>query len=215
MEARPGVSTVLVESYRDGLELLATRGADAFAGDRWVAAYTIQKHDLSGIKVAGTPFAAHPGAIALRKGNPELVAQINRAIRELERTGAITRIREQWRPQEMVFLSRGKARAIVVDAVSLALLVLFLSMIIWVFSLKRQIGERKKAEQALRESQAVLTQILDSVPQGVFWKDRNSVYRGCNRDSPGPWDSGTPTRSSARTTSTSLGPGRGRGLPCG
>jgi PAS domain S-box-containing protein len=31
------------------------------------------------------------------------------------------------------------------------------------------------------ESRAMLHLVLDNIPQAVFWKDRNSVYLGCNR----------------------------------
>jgi len=44
----------------------------------------------------------------------------------------------------------------------------------------RDISERKKAEQALRESSQMLKLVLDTIPVPVFWKDRNSVYLGCN-----------------------------------
>lgn len=44
----------------------------------------------------------------------------------------------------------------------------------------RDITDRKKAEEALRENQTTLACILNSVPQSIFWKDRNSVYLGCN-----------------------------------
>lgn len=33
----------------------------------------------------------------------------------------------------------------------------------------------------LRESRGMLNLILDTVPQAIFWKDRNCVYLGCNR----------------------------------
>ncbi|MDO9052712.1 MAG: EAL domain-containing protein [Gallionella sp.] len=33
----------------------------------------------------------------------------------------------------------------------------------------------------LSESRSMLSYILDTVPQAIFWKDRNSVYLGCNR----------------------------------
>ena len=44
----------------------------------------------------------------------------------------------------------------------------------------QNITERKRAEEALRSSQAVLQAILNSIPVRVFWKDRNLAYLGCN-----------------------------------
>lgn len=45
----------------------------------------------------------------------------------------------------------------------------------------RDITGRKQAENALRESQQFLQIVLDNFPLAVFWKDRNSVFQGCNR----------------------------------
>ena len=42
------------------------------------------------------------------------------------------------------------------------------------------ITERKRAERAVQTSQRMLQLILDNIPQGVFWKDRESRYLGCN-----------------------------------
>ncbi|MFC1724859.1 PAS domain S-box protein [candidate division KSB1 bacterium] len=41
--------------------------------------------------------------------------------------------------------------------------------------------ERKKAGETLHYSQEMLQHVLDNIPQRIFWKDINSVYRGCNR----------------------------------
>ena len=38
----------------------------------------------------------------------------------------------------------------------------------------------KSQEAALRESQQIITAILNSVPARIFWKDKNLVYLGCN-----------------------------------
>lgn len=48
-------------------------------------------------------------------------------------------------------------------------------------SIVHDITERKQAEEALRESRAMLNLILDTVPQAIFWKDRAGRYLGCNK----------------------------------
>lgn len=47
--------------------------------------------------------------------------------------------------------------------------------------LVQDITEHKQVQDQIRESQQMLQLILDNIPQYVFWKDRNSVYLGCNR----------------------------------
>ena len=43
------------------------------------------------------------------------------------------------------------------------------------------ITARKRAEESLRDSRNMLQVILDSIPVGVFWKDRDLIYLGGNR----------------------------------
>jgi diguanylate cyclase (GGDEF)-like protein/PAS domain S-box-containing protein len=43
------------------------------------------------------------------------------------------------------------------------------------------ITERKRTEEELYRSRQMLQTILDTIPQRVFWKDRNCIYLGCNR----------------------------------
>ncbi|WP_353258552.1 EAL domain-containing protein [Prochlorothrix hollandica] len=43
------------------------------------------------------------------------------------------------------------------------------------------ISDRKQAELTLQNQQAFLHLVLDTIPQAVFWKDRQSVYLGGNR----------------------------------
>jgi PAS domain S-box-containing protein len=42
------------------------------------------------------------------------------------------------------------------------------------------INGREKAEKALQQSQQMLQLVMNTIPQRVFWKDRNSVFQGCN-----------------------------------
>ncbi|MDH3981510.1 MAG: PAS domain S-box protein [Kiritimatiellaceae bacterium] len=50
-----------------------------------------------------------------------------------------------------------------------------------IFGVARDIAQRQQTESALRESQQMLQLIMDTIPMSVFWKDKDSVYLGCNK----------------------------------
>jgi PAS domain S-box-containing protein len=43
------------------------------------------------------------------------------------------------------------------------------------------ITERKQAQEEVNQSRQMLKSVLDTIPERVFWKDRNIVYLGCNQ----------------------------------
>ncbi|MBD2301533.1 PAS domain S-box protein [Nostoc sp. FACHB-190] len=45
-----------------------------------------------------------------------------------------------------------------------------------------EIAERQMIEAQLRQSQSMLQLVMDAIPQGIMWKDCNSVVLGCNRN---------------------------------
>jgi len=47
-------------------------------------------------------------------------------------------------------------------------------------SLEREIRERRQTQAELAKQTELLTHILTTIPVGVFWKDTESVYLGCN-----------------------------------
>lgn len=51
-----------------------------------------------------------------------------------------------------------------------------------VSELKASKDRLERTEEALRESQHFLQLVMDNIPQAIFWKDKNSVYLGCNRN---------------------------------
>ena len=48
-------------------------------------------------------------------------------------------------------------------------------------AIKQDITERKRAEEELYRAHQMLQTILNTIPQRVFWKDRDCIYMGCNR----------------------------------
>jgi PAS domain S-box-containing protein len=50
-----------------------------------------------------------------------------------------------------------------------------------VVQLKEEIKKRIEIENKLRSSEQFLQLAMDNIPQLIFWKDRNSLYLGCNQ----------------------------------
>jgi len=49
------------------------------------------------------------------------------------------------------------------------------------YGIFRDITENKLAEETLLASQQLIEGIINAIPVRIFWKDRNSVYLGCNK----------------------------------
>lgn len=53
---------------------------------------------------------------------------------------------------------------------------------LYYIGLVQDVTEARRVQDQIRESKQMLQLVLDYIPQAVFWKDRNSVYLGCNRN---------------------------------
>ena len=51
---------------------------------------------------------------------------------------------------------------------------------IGVITVGRDITERKQTEQELQSKTNILQNIISNIPYYIFWKDKNSIYLGCN-----------------------------------
>ena len=58
-------------------------------------------------------------------------------------------------------------------------LILLISLC-WIGFFVRYTQKFQKKQHELQRHQNILAQILDSIPQSIFWKDTNSIYLGCN-----------------------------------
>ncbi|MEB3212974.1 MAG: ATP-binding protein [Leptolyngbyaceae bacterium] len=47
---------------------------------------------------------------------------------------------------------------------------------------QQELERRQQVENDLRHSQQLLQLVMDTLPEAIFWKDRNLAYLGCNRN---------------------------------
>lgn len=123
------------------------------------------------LRVLEPPAQELKRGIALRKGNEELRDRLNKAIDDFHHSKAALHIYEKWlgKPvpywtvKRLVWLFSG-------------LLVLIVTLLVSWYTLRlRRTNRRLAAERSLLQT------MIDAIPDLIFYKDRQSVYLGCNR----------------------------------
>lgn len=88
-----GVKMVEIADHADGIEQLTTGQIDAYFADRAILAVQVGKSGVeSAVQVSTKTFTHEPYALALPRGDSELRLEIDRALSQIYRTGAILRI---------------------------------------------------------------------------------------------------------------------------
>jgi diguanylate cyclase (GGDEF)-like protein/PAS domain S-box-containing protein len=111
-------------------------------------------------------------AISTGRG-PVLLARVRDAIDEMEREENRLLARRTTTAADNLDATIVSLAIFTVAALLLALLV--------AFSIQRDRRNRARSEQALFSVNQMLQTVLDTIPQRVFWKDRESRYLGANR----------------------------------
>ncbi len=100
----PTIEVVPVAGFRDGLEAVLDGKVDAFVGSRSVVIYTIRKHFLDGLKIAGRSGIDDPERIKLRMGvrrEQEILWSILEKALQAVTKEEIDAIRMKWIPMEL------------------------------------------------------------------------------------------------------------------
>ncbi|MDB6040127.1 MAG: sensor hybrid histidine kinase, partial [Verrucomicrobiales bacterium] len=167
LESRTGFQLRPISNYQEGFDRLGKGELNAVAGDLWVAAYLLEQKNIRNITIVERPMARVPAAIALQKGNTELLHDIDKALQLLKENGTISNIQSYWKPQEIVFISREKVRNLIALSAGGLALLLFAGMSLWVVTLKKQIRIRKITEGALKNSEKRLQMLTDASFEGI------------------------------------------------
>jgi signal transduction histidine kinase/ABC-type amino acid transport substrate-binding protein len=148
----PKIDLIFVKNYLEGFEYLKSGKIDALGADTWVAPYLIQKHGIKGIMVTGDPFFKINGAFAVKKGNTKLLNEIDAGIKKLIKDGTLDRLKKKWSRKEIIFLTQERLQRIYIIVTILFLGIFSGLLLLWIFTLKKQIRKRIKAEAELQQA---------------------------------------------------------------
>lgn len=187
---------ITVDSPLSALRLLASGKHDCALLSRFQGLYFARRYALTNIITTGDAMSPLPYCFAIRKGDEKLVNILNEGLAIIRETGQYRDIYSKWfgvlEPDKAVpgaFL-RYFALGLV------PVLLLLIAAMAWSWSLRKQVRERtreieqqlaekKKVEQALRESQRSLATLLSNLP-GMAYRCRNDeewtmefVSEGC------------------------------------
>ncbi|MGD0230313.1 MAG: transporter substrate-binding domain-containing protein [Syntrophorhabdales bacterium] len=164
----------IIPDFIQGFRMLATGAVDALVADRWVGSYVLAENNIRGVKLIEEPISRSNSAIAVKKGNANLLRGINLALADIRRDGTYDKIIKSWRSKEVVFKTREQLRqqAWLIEAITAALLVALVGVAVLV----REIRRRKRVEEALRESGAKLEAALASMTDAVFISDTEGRF---------------------------------------
>jgi len=149
----------VLASMQDGLTVLDCNGVHVQVNDAFCKMTGFERHELIGV---GPP---HP------YWAPEELDGIQAAFRAT--------LNGQFRDWELLFVRKTGERFPVIVSPSSAKD--NDGKVVSYFATVKDIAERKRAEEALRESEARHQVLLDTLPQKVFCKDRDSRYLYANR----------------------------------
>jgi len=150
LEKNPLIQLSIIPDFLTGFKLLNDGAIDAVVVDYRVGSYVIAEHKLRNIKVTGEPIAFSYSAFAVRKGNTQLLDEINAALRVIKTDGTYQKIIDTWKPTEVVFQTRAQISERAYSVTIIVLFVLFVIAGMWTLTLKRELARRKAAEEALR-----------------------------------------------------------------
>jgi polar amino acid transport system substrate-binding protein len=166
----PGVNLHLADTIDDALKALSKGRVDAFVGNMASITFTVQKLNLTNLKVASTTPDSFELSFAVRPDWPELIPILNKSLSAIP-SSARAKLLNNWIhirfERHIDWRLVGQIVGIIITVTGLV----FIVILRWNRALAREIGERTKTEDALRKSEERIRTIFDNATVGMGFFD--------------------------------------------
>ena len=176
----PDLEFYLAKDIDAALQAVSKRKVDAFVGNLASITYTTQKLGLTNLKVAMTTPYKYELAFAVRKDWPELVNILNKSIYSIPYLEKTT-IHNRWINVRFERKTNWTLIFQIVGAIVLVGGAFFILMIRWNRALSREVTERRRMEEALRESRATARGLLDATQESLLLLDKEGTIIASNQ----------------------------------
>jgi signal transduction histidine kinase/CheY-like chemotaxis protein len=166
----PNIDIVYVPNTYAGLTITSTGGVDAFVSNMLESSYYIQSEGVTNLKVSGKTDYVTRVTFGVRKDYYILASILNKGLESISEAGK-KQIKSQWTSFSSPLQVYGDEFWIVLLIVTGAVIVIFIFIIVWNMSLKRQVigrtkelvielAERQKAEKEITKYRDHLEELV-------------------------------------------------------
>jgi PAS domain S-box-containing protein len=185
LKKRPGVNLIQYGSYQDGIFGLLAGEIGLFAGEESMILKRAREARLDDrIKKIGKPFVEQQRGLVVNKGNAHLLGILNKALDDFVGSPDYQQIYLKWYGSPTSYWTAKR----ILTGSGIALFVAVWGMALWRYQsisringeLTRNIGERQRAEDALRESEARFRGIYSQSPIAIELYDADGLLVDAN-----------------------------------
>ncbi len=180
-----------VKNYTTALRLLSSGEYDCALINKLHGQYAIKEYNLTNLEPIGNTLQPKEICFAINKQRGDILAQINDGLQIIKSTGEYDQIYDKWFG---IYEKRDIKTQVyrLITLILLPFLVILIIVLFWSWTLRKQVSvktaelqkelnERKKTEKQLIHEKSLLNSMINTIPDLIFFKNRDNVYIGCNQ----------------------------------